>query len=105
MKGTAAPFLGCDIGYGFGEVPAMTVKVLSVVLALTVGLILGLSQDDGTVPPCALAVTSNIFDANLDDMRIVGHYVAFSDGEAALTGHHLDTMIPDAETNGEAKRL
>jgi hypothetical protein len=47
MKYTAAPFLGSDIGDGFGEVPAVAVKVLSVVLTLAI-LVLGFGQDDGT---------------------------------------------------------
>jgi hypothetical protein len=72
MKGTVAPFLGRDIFDGFGEVPAMAVKVLSVVLALTIGMILGLSQDEGTVLSCTPAMSLSIFDANLDDVRIVG---------------------------------
>ena len=93
MKGTAAPFLGSDVCSGFGEVPPVTVKVLSIVLALTIGLIQGLTQDDGTVPPCALAVTSSIFDTNLNDVRMVGHYAAFSDGKAAFAGLHLDAVI------------
>jgi hypothetical protein len=103
MKCTAAPFLGSNIRNGFGEVPAVAVKVLSIVLALAVGLILGLSHDDGTVPPRVLAVSSSIFDANLNDVRIVGHHVAFSDGKAAIAGLHLDAVIGDAETDGEAK--
>src|SRR4029077_13800160 len=39
MKCSAAPFLGSDISYGFGEVPAVTVKILSFVLALSIGLV------------------------------------------------------------------
>ena len=105
MKCAAAPFLGGDIGDRFGEVPAVAVKVLSVVLALPIGLVLRLSQDDGTVLSCALAVTLSIFDANLNDVRIVGYHIAFGDGEAAVTGFHLDAVIGDAETDSEAKSL
>jgi len=105
MKCTAAPFLGSDIGDGLGEVPAVAVKVLSVVLALAIGLVLGFGQDDGTVPPRTLAVTLSIFDANLNDVRIVGYHVAFGDGEAAIASFHLDTVIGDAKTDSEAKSL
>src|SRR5215469_7961546 len=65
MKCTTAPFFGSDIADGFGEVPAMAVKVLSVVLALAIRLVLRFSQDDGSVQAGALAVTPSIFDANL----------------------------------------
>lgn len=105
MKCTAAPFFGRDIGDGLGKVPAVAVKVLSVVLALAIGLVLGFGQDDGTTLSRSLAVPLNIFDANLNDVRVVGYQVAFGDGEAAITGFHLDTVIGDAETDGEAKSL
>jgi len=105
MKCTAAPFLGSDIGDGFGEVPAVAAKVLSVVLALSIGLVLRFSQDDGTVPARALAVTLSIFDPNLNDVRIVGYHIAFGDGKAAVADFHLDAVISDAQTDGEAKSL
>jgi hypothetical protein len=38
-------------------------------------------------------------------VRVVGYHVAFGDGEAAITGFHLDAVIGDAETDGEAKSL
>jgi hypothetical protein len=105
MKCATAPFFGSDIGDGFGEVPAVAAKVLSVVLALAIGLVLGFRQDDGTILSRSLAVTLSIFDANLNDVRVVGYHVAFGDGEAAITGFHLDAVIGDAETDAEAKGL
>lgn len=96
MKCTVAPFFGSDIGDGLRKVPAVAVKVLSVVLALAIGLVLGFRQDDGTVLSRSLAVPLRIFDANLNDMRVVGYYVAFGDGEAAIAGFHLDAVIGDA---------
>src|SRR5215469_10109216 len=105
MKCTTAPFFGSDIGDGFGEVPPVAVKVLSIVLTLPIGLLLRFSQDNSSVLSCALAVTLSIFDANLNDVRIVGQDISFSNGEAPLTGLHLDAMIGDAETGGEAKGL
>ena len=105
MKCTAAPFLGSDIGDGFGEVPAVAVKILNVVLALSIGLILRFSQDDGAVPSRALAVPPDIFDANLNDVRFVGYHIAFGDGEAAVAGLHLDAVIGYAKTDSEAKGL
>ena len=105
MKCTAAPFLGSDIGDGLRKVPAVAVKVLSVVLALAIGLVLGFRQDDGTVLSRSFAVPLSIFDANLNDVRVVGYRVAFGDGEAAITGFHLDAVVGDSETDGEAKSL
>jgi hypothetical protein len=105
MKCTAAPLFGSDIGDGLRKVPAMSPKVLSVVLALAVGLVLGLRQDDRTVLLRSLAVTLGIFDTNLNDVRGVGNRVAFSDGEAAIASFHLDAVIGNAETDGETKSL
>ena len=105
MKLTAAPLFGSDIGDGFGEVPAVAVRVLGVVLALAIGMILRFSQDDGPVLPRAFAVSVGIFDTNLNDVRIVGYHVAFGDGEAAIASFHLDTVIGDAKTDSEAKSL
>src|SRR5215470_5318866 len=99
MKSTTTPFFGSDIGDGFSEIPAMAVKVLSIVLALAIGLLLRWGQDAGSVLPRALAVILSIFNANLNDMRIVGRHISFGDGEAALAGLHLDTVIGDAETD------
>ena len=57
MKCTAAPFLGSDIGDGLRKVPAVAVKVLSVVLTFAIGVVLGFRQgDEGTVLSCSLAV-------------------------------------------------
>jgi hypothetical protein len=66
---------------------------------------LGFGQDDGTVLSRSLAVTLRIFDANLNDVRVIGYHVAFGDGKAAIAGFHLDAVIGDAETDGEAKGL
>jgi hypothetical protein len=105
MKCPAAPFLGSNVGDGLGEVPAVAVKVLSVVLALAIGLVLGFREDGGTVLSRSLAVRLGIFDANLHNMRVVGYHVAFGDGEAAIPGFHLDAVIGNAETNGKPKGL
>jgi hypothetical protein len=105
MKRTAAPFFGSDIGDGLRKVPAVAAKVLSVVLALAIRLVLGFRQDNGTVPSRSLAVSLSIFDANLNHVRVVGHRGAFGDSEAAIAGFHLDAVIGDAETDGEAKNL
>ena len=59
MKCPAAPFLGSNVGDGLGEVPAVAVKVLSVVLALAIGLVLGFREDGGTVLSRSLAVRLN----------------------------------------------
>jgi hypothetical protein len=45
-------------------------------------------------------VPLSIFDANLNDVRVVGYHVAFGDDEAGIT-----RVIGDAETDGEAKSL
>jgi hypothetical protein len=105
MKCTAAPFFGSDIRDGLRKVPTVAAKVLSVVLALAIGLVLRFGQDDGTVLSRSLAVTIGIFYANLNDVRVVGYHVAFGDGEAAIPGFHLHAVIGDAETDGEAKSL
>lgn len=105
MKCTAAPLLGSDIGDGLREVPAVAAKVLSVVLALAIGLVLGFRQDYGTVLSRPLAMSLSIFDANLHNVRLVGYHVAFSDGKAAIPGFHLDAVIRNAETNRKAKSL
>ena len=103
MKCTATPLFGSDIGDGFGEVPKVAVKVLSVVLPLAIGMNLRFSQDDCSILPRAFAVSFGIFDTNLNDVRIVGRHISFGDGEAALAGFHLDAVIGDAEADGEAK--
>jgi len=79
MKFAAAPFFGSNIGNAFGEIPAVAVKVLGIVLALAIGLISGFSQDDGAVLSRPLTVTVGIFNANLHDVRIVRRCVSFGD--------------------------
>ena len=105
MECTVAPFFGSDIGNSLGEVPAMAVKVLSVVLALAVGVVGGFRKDDGTILSRSLTVGLRIFDANLNDVRIVRWHVAFRDCEAAVPGFHLNAMIGNTKTDGKAKSL
>ena len=68
VKRAAAPFFRSNVGNGLGEVPAVAVKVSSVVLALAVGVVFQLGQDDGSILPRALAVTPGILDPDLNDM-------------------------------------
>jgi hypothetical protein len=105
MKGAATPFFRCDVGNGFGEIPSVATKVTSVVLALAIRLILGFSQDNGAILPRALAVGFGIFDPDLNDVRVVRRGAAFSNREAALANLHLDMVVRDTKTNGEAKGL
>ena len=105
MKCATAPFLGSNIGNCFGEVPPMAKKILSIVLAFSIGMVLWFRQDDGTVPPRTLAVTVRIFDANLNDVRMVGRRVAFGYGETAFSSLHLNAVIGDAQTDSETKVL
>jgi hypothetical protein len=105
MKCAAAPFLGSNIGDGFGEVPVVAMKILSVVLALAIGLVLGFAQNNRTIPPRAIAMSVGIFNPNLNDVRVVGCHTAFRYRKAALSSVHLDTVIRNAETNGEPKSL
>lgn len=103
MKCTATPLFGSDIGDGFGEVPAMAVEVLNIVLALPIGMFCRFAQDGGPVPPCAFAVCNSIFDAHLNALRMVGRHTSFADRDAALPRFHLDPVIGNTETDGEAK--
>jgi hypothetical protein len=83
MKLPATPFLRSDIGDGFGEVPAVTVKILSVVLALAIRMVLRFTQDSRAILSRPLAVTLGIFDANLNVLRVVGRHIALGDRKAA----------------------
>jgi hypothetical protein len=38
-------------------------------------------------------------------MRVVWRHRAFGDGEAAVSGFHLDAMIGDAQADGKAEGL
>jgi len=105
MKCAVAPLLGSDIGDRFGEVPAMAVKVLRVILTLAVGVIPGFGQNDGPILPRALAMGSSIFDANLNNVRLVRYRIAFGDGHATIAGLHLDTVTGDTESDREAESL
>ena len=105
MELPAAPFFWSDIGDRFGEIPIVAVEVSSVVLTLAVGLILGLGQDHRTILPRALTVPLGVFNANLDDMRLVGREVAFRDGEASLAGFHLNAVVRNAQSDTEPERF
>ena len=105
MECATAPVFGSNIGDGFGEVPAVAEKVLSIVLALAIGLILRFRQDGSSVPSRALAVTLSVFNTNLNDVRFLRRHVSFGNREAAFTSLHLDTVIGDAEPDCEAEGL
>src|SRR5215813_9372008 len=105
MKLPTTPLFGSDVCEGFGEVPAMAVKVLSIVLALSIGVIFRFAQDDSPVVPRTFAMANGIFDTHLNALGMVGRDIALGDGEAALPRFHLDAVIGNAQTNGEAKGL
>jgi hypothetical protein len=105
MKFSTTPLLRGDIGDGFSEVPAVTVKILGAILSLAIRVILRFTQDDGAVLPRSLVVTLGILNANLHVLRVVGRHFAFSDREAAIASSHLYAVIGDAQTNREAKSL
>ena len=105
MKFAAAPVLRSDIGDRLSEVPAVTVKILRVVLALAVRMVLRLREDHGAVLSRALTMRPGIFDSNLHTLRVVRRCISFADGEATLPGLHLDAVIGNAQADCEAKSL
>jgi hypothetical protein len=105
MKLAVAPIFRSDVGDGFAEVPAVAVKVLRVVLALAVGVLFRLAQDNRAVLSRSLAVLLSIFNPNLDMLRIVGLHIAFRNREAAIPGFHLNAVIGDAKAYFETKGL
>lgn len=68
MKLPATPLLRSHVRDCLGEIPMVSVKVAGIVLTLAIRLIYGFRQDHGPIPPCPLAVSDGVFDANLDDM-------------------------------------
>ena len=86
-----------------GEVPAMAGEVFCVVLALAVHMVNGFGEDARAVLACPLAMSVSIFDTNLRDVRVVGLDVAFGNGDAPVTGLHLNAVVGDAQTDGESK--
>jgi len=105
MKLPTTPLFRSNIGDGFGKVPAMAAKILSIVLALAIGMIYRFAQNDGSVLPRAFAVTDGIFDSYLHALRVVGRHISFADRETALASFHLNAVISNAQTNREAKCL
>jgi len=103
MEFAAAPLFRRDILEGLCKVPKVAVKILSVVLAFAIWLVLRFCQDDGTDLSRSLAMPPSVFDANLNDVRVVRYDISFGDGEAAIAGFHLHAVIPDAETDGKTK--
>jgi len=105
MKCATAPFFRSDIGDGFGEVPAVAMKILSIILTLAVGVLLRFGQNDRAILSRALTVSFGVIDANLNDVGTIGYHLAFRDGEATLAGFHLNAVVRDAETHAERKSL
>jgi len=48
-------------------------------------------------------VGEGVLDANLSYVRAFGLYAAFGDGDASVSGSHLDAMVGDAQANGKAE--
>src|SRR5436305_15170073 len=81
MKFSTTPLLGTDVGDGFSEVPAVTVKILHVVLSPAARMILRLTKNNGAVLPRSLALSFGLFNATLNLLRVVGRRFAFSERE------------------------
>src|SRR5690242_18481520 len=105
MKLSAAPLFRSDVGDSFGEIPAVAMKILGVVLALAVGLVGGLAQNGDPVLACALAVTFRILDADLNVLRVIWRDLAFGDGEAPIPGFHLDAVVRDTQADSKPEGL
>jgi hypothetical protein len=103
VYGGTAPVFGAHVGDGLGEVPDVAEEVLGVVLALAIDVVLWFREDDGPVAASALAMADGVFDANLNDVGAFRFDVAFGDRNAAVSRSHLDTMVGDAETDGESE--
>jgi hypothetical protein len=68
MKRPATPFLRGNVGDSLRKVPAVAMEILSIVLALPIGVVFRFAEDDGAILPRALTVTLGVFDADLNDM-------------------------------------
>ena len=73
----STPLQRVNIGDGLGEVPTMTGEVLGVVLALAVYMIGRFREDMGAMLAGSFTVSKGIFDADLDDVGVIGCDVAF----------------------------
>ncbi len=87
------------------EIPVVAVEVSRVVLAFAVHVVSGFGEDDGAGLAGALAVCVRILNADLNDVRAIGHDIALGDGEAAFAGTHLNTVVGDAQADGKPERL
>ncbi len=105
VKFTPAPVFGSDIRDGFGEVPAVAIKIQGIVLALAIGMVRWIAQDNSAIFSRAFAVTFRILDADLDVLRVVWRDLTFRDGKAAISGFHLNAVIRYTKANGKAEGL
>jgi len=105
MKLAAAPFFGGDISDSLGKIPSVTIKVLSIVLALAIRVVCGFAQDSRSILPRSLAVAVSIINSYLNALRVVGRDVAFANGEAAFAGLHLYAVVGNAESHSKTEGL
>src|SRR5262249_51940125 len=91
----AAPAFRVHVADRFGEIPSVAVEVLRVVLALAIGMLDRPSENGCASLASTLAMGEGIFDADLDETRLVGRIVALADRQAPFTGAHLDAVIAD----------
>src|ERR1700731_3470216 len=101
----AAPALRFYVRDRLSEVPPMAVKVLCIVLTLTKHLIRRLREYLGACLARSLAVTQRVHNTHLHDDRTVGNDVTLADRKAALSGAHLNSVIGNAQSNGETESL
>ncbi len=108
MDGFAAPAGGVDVGDGLGERPAMASEVDGVVLAFAVHVVGGRGGNGGAVLPGVFAMRFGVGDADHDAVDGKGgrtglRELALVNDEAAVAGAHLDAMVADTKTDGEAE--
>jgi len=66
VKLPSAPVFWRHIGDGFSEVPAVSVKILGVVLTLAIRMVSRLRQNEGPILARVFAVPLGILDADLN---------------------------------------
>jgi hypothetical protein len=76
-----------------------------IVVSRCIATIRGLREYLGACQSRSLAVIQRLHNTHLDDDRAVGNDVALADRKAALSGAHLNSVIGNAQSNGETESL
>jgi hypothetical protein len=100
-----SPGGGIDVGYRFGERPAVAAEVFGAVLPFPIGVIGRWLKDPGSAPRGLFMMAIRVFDAHMHGIRSAGSVASVGHDDGTVAEDELCAMPADPETLRKSERF